>query len=136
MYRDSPSITAVVEPPLLIVRAELPSSLVLDHDVQITADVRLFQQFTLHTAVDTAHHDHHHHDVNMMLPIQAIAATPSAPRPTGAAEGGALLHYVCNDSEHPKPFQGRQQYTWQPASSHYHDVDSLVMRFGAHCITR
>jgi hypothetical protein len=25
-----------------------------------------------------------------------------------------VLHYVCNDCEHPKPLQGKQQYTWQP----------------------
>jgi hypothetical protein len=48
----------------------------------------------------------------IMLPNQAIASTPSAPRPSGAVkEEGALLHYVCNYYAHPKLAQDTQQYS-------------------------
>jgi hypothetical protein len=47
----------------------------------------------------------------IMLPNQAIASTPSAPRPSERKEEGALLHYVCNYYAHPKLAQDTQQYS-------------------------
>ncbi|KAF6258090.1 hypothetical protein COO60DRAFT_1520713 [Scenedesmus sp. NREL 46B-D3] len=53
-------------------------------------------QMLLHTSYLERRHHHHH------ITHSSIASAPSAPRPTGRKEEGALLQNVCMHCAHPK----------------------------------